>query len=411
MAWVEQPPDDPADGEEGGVLLDEEGGIKASDLYDPATGKALLIPGVPINPPPPAPDKIRCGLIDSGVIPDHPQLRNLIVAMKDFTGDDPIDRIGHGTLVALRLVESNHTALREIAAADAELAAGLAGSPAIVSAKVTGPTGRIEQAHVIAAIHWMASQGVRVINMSLGFLGKRERYTGLCDVIARHDGIMFCAAVGNFGPDVPVYPAACELPNLMSVGAVMDGQPWARSGRGDVVAEGRVRVGPEYLYHYEEAQQLARAGAHDRARESYRASLAAEPNAPAFFGLAVLDLNAGNPDGAYAALAQARELAPDNADIEVHLGAARLMQQRPAEARTHLDRAIALDPNNVRARTNRAIVLIRLGEPARALDDLLAARPLAVDTSRIDAMIADLRRRPGLPSTGEGDPNRESGAQ
>jgi tetratricopeptide (TPR) repeat protein len=170
-------------------------------------------------------------------------------------------------------------------------------------------------------------------------------------------------------------------------------------------------VGPEYLYHYEQAQQLARAGAHDRARDSYRASLAAEPNAPALFGLAVLDLNAGNPDSAYAALAQARELAPGNAEIEAHLGAARLMQQRPAEARIHLDRAIALDPDNLRARTNRAMALDQLGAPARALDDLVAARRLATDTSRIDAMIAGLTQRAGLPSPGaEAKPSRESGA-
>jgi subtilase family protein/tetratricopeptide repeat protein len=404
MASPEQSAALPQDSEGGGVLLGEGGGITASDLYDPATGNALLVQGVPLDPPPPAPDQVRTGIIDSGVLPDHPQLRNLVVAMKDFAGDNPIDRIGHGTLVAIRLVESHHGHLKQIAAGDPELAAKLAGSPALVSAKVTGPTGKIELEHVVDAVHWMATQGVRVANMSLAFLGRKERYAGLCKAIAQYaqpnNGIMFIAAAGNFGPNVSAYPAACKAPNLVSVGAVIDGQPWAQSGKGSFAAEGRVRVVPAYLYHYEDAQQSARAGAYDHAREGYRASLAAQLNAPALFGLALLDLHAGDIEPACSALTRATQLAPDDAEIEAHLGAARLMQERPAEARTHLDRAIALDPNNVRARTNRSMALVRLGEPARALDDLRAARSIAEDTSRIDAMITDLLRTSGVPLPG-----------
>jgi tetratricopeptide (TPR) repeat protein len=386
----------PKDGE--GFLLGE-GKISAIDLYDPKTGKAQLVIGVPLDPPPPLPNAVRTGVIDSGVLADHPQLRNLVVAMKDFAGDDPIDRIGHGTLVALRLVESHHSQLNQIAAKDPKLAAELAGSPAIVSAKVTGPTGTMELGPVIAAVHWMAEQGVRVVNMSLGFLGRKDRYQELSEAIARYakepnNGILFVAAAGNFGPNIPVYPAACEAPNLMSVGATIGGEPWAGSGKGDIVAEGRVQVVPAYLYHYEEAQKLARAGMYDQARAGYNASLAAEANAQALFGLAVLDLHAGDAEPAYTKLSEAAKLAPDNAEIEAHLGAARLMQERPSEAMTHLDRAIELDQGNVNAHTNRSRAWVKLGQPAQALDELLAAREIVVDERpRIDAMIADLRRR------------------
>ena len=112
----------------------------------------------------------------------------------------------------------------------------------------------------------MATQDVRVVNMSLAFLGKKERYTKLCEAIAEYEtqpngGIMFVAAAGNFGPNVSAYPASCKSPNLISTAAVIDGQLWKQSGRGDIAAEGRAQLVPLYAYHYEAAQRSARAGA------------------------------------------------------------------------------------------------------------------------------------------------------
>jgi hypothetical protein len=381
------------DGDGAGFLLGLEENTTAAGLYDPMTGKALLVPGAPIDHHPPPPDQVRIGIIDSGVLPDHPQLRNLVVAMKDFTGDDPIDRTGHGTVVAIQAVRGHSMKLQDIAAGDPERASRLARSPALVSAKVTGPAGRIELEHVIEAIHWMAAEGVQVVNMSLGFLGKAARYRGLCEAIIKHDKILFCAAAGNFGPHVSVYPAACGAENLINVGAVIGGEVWAQSGQGEIYEEGRVTLLPPYLYHHEEAQRAARAGAFDRARASYLASLALEANAPALFGLAVLDLHAGQLDAACASLTQAAALEPDNAEIEGHLGAVKLMQERPAEAIGHLNRAVELDPDSVRARKNRSIALAQLDRPQEALADLFAARQIAEDTSAIDEMIADLLRR------------------
>jgi subtilisin family serine protease len=385
------------DAEDGGILLSGIAGVSASDLYDPSTGKVLLVPGAPIDRPPPLPDRIRVGLIDSGVLPDHPQLRNLIVAMKDFAGDDPIDRIGHGTVVAIKLA----VPLESVAAAIPELTSKVFESPAIVSAKVTGPNGKIELENVIEAIDWMATQGVRLVNMSLAFLGRKERYSKLCNAITRYatepnGGILFSAAAGNFGPNVLAFPAACEAPNVISVGAVIDGRLWEQSGRGKILTEGRVQLLPAYAYHYESAQRLARTGAYGEARKEYSASIAAELNAPALFQIALLDVNDGDLDSAFTALMRAEALAPNHAEIEAHLGAVRLLQKQPAEARAHLDRAIELDPKNVRARTNRAIALSRLAEPTQALNDLVEARALTEDTSRIDGLISDLLNGSGV---------------
>ena len=387
------------DDSEGGELLGQSR-MTAADLYDPATGKALLIPGAPLDPPPPTADQVRIGFIDSGILANHPQLRNLVVAQRDFTGNDPIDRVGHGTLVAFSALEQHYKTPKQLATKDPELAAKLAGSPAFVSAKVTGPTGKIEVGHVIEAIHWMAQLGVRVVNMSLGFRGRKERYAGLCEAIAQYaaqpnKGITFVAAAGNFGPNVLVYPAACDGSNVISVGAVIDSQEWAQSGKGDIYAEGRVQAVPASVYHYEGAQEAARTGDYGRAREGYHASLEAEENAPALFGLALLDLHSGDLESAYDALTRAAQLSPNDPEIESHLGSARLMQQRPAEARAHFYRALALDPKNVRALTNRSIALVQLGEPGLALQDLAAARPLTDERSRIDAMIVDVLKKLG----------------
>jgi hypothetical protein len=79
----------------------------AAEVYDHATGRALLIPGLPIDPPRPRDDAVRMAIIDSGVISTHPQLRTLVIAEKAFAGGDPVDRIGHGTLVALQSIRQH----------------------------------------------------------------------------------------------------------------------------------------------------------------------------------------------------------------------------------------------------------------------------------------------------------------
>jgi tetratricopeptide (TPR) repeat protein len=408
MASPDSPSPAPDDDGSGILLGGDSDGVTAADLYDPATGKAMLVQGYPVEQPPPAPDARRAGLIDSGVIPEHPQLRNLVVSMKDFTGNDPIDRIGHGTIVAIQLVQPLGRQLAAQGKLDPERAARLAGSTALVSAKVTGPNGRIELEHVIEAVHWMATQHVPIVNMSLAFLGKRERYARLCEAIAQcglDHGTTFVVAAGNFGPNVACYPAACGVRNVLSVGAVMDGKPWAQSGKGHFYEEGRKWIVSTSVYYYEAGAEAARAGDYDAARKAYQASLAEEENAAALFQLALLDAHEGYPDLACKALTRAAELDPAHPEIWAHLGAMKLRQDRPAEAMADFDRALALEPNNVRALTNRGLALMEVGHLNSALDDLIVARGMAQDTSRIDAVLAEVVRRLGLPMMTRGGAN------
>jgi len=47
------------------------------------------------------------GFIDSGVDANHPQIKGLVIAEKDFTGEGPGDSTGHGTLVVLTALASH----------------------------------------------------------------------------------------------------------------------------------------------------------------------------------------------------------------------------------------------------------------------------------------------------------------
>lgn len=165
---------------------------------------------------------------------------------------------------------------------------------------------------------------------------------------------------------------------------------------GDLYTDSELNLLPYYAYHHDLAQRSVRAGAYSRAREEYLASLAAELNAPALLGIALLDAHEGDLESAYTTLMRARLLAPDDVEIEANLGGVLISQEREVEAKEHLDRAIELDPKNVRALTNRAIARARLGKPKQALEDLVEARALAKDTSKIDGMLELLRESGSL---------------
>lgn len=211
-----------------GFLLD--GGDLSIARIHPAAGECLLLPGLPTGLKR-ADSGVGMAIIDSGVMSSHPQLRGLIQDQKDFTGTDPEDQVGHGTVVALILMGSSYQAGRESV-------------PGFISAKVVQADGRIDRRHVIEAIHWTAGEKqARVVNLSLGFGGTAEENAGLRAALEAHPQTSFVVAAGNFGPDTKVYPAAFDLPNVISVGATAkDGTAADYSGRGSIYAPGDVAL-------------------------------------------------------------------------------------------------------------------------------------------------------------------------
>jgi hypothetical protein len=205
-----------------GHLFDEAVAAPAS-LKSP-DGKWLLVDYLPATPPAPKPGALLIGVIDSGILDDHPQLRGLIRATRDFTGEGIRDRIGHGTVVAIQTQPAPEV-LRQFNVQ------GPVAFPLLV-AKVAHADRTVQKEDLMLAIDWIVKQGASVVNLSLGFKESDGDFSDLCAMIAQRKDTTFVAAAGNYGPEVAVYPAACVAENLICVSALDEsGLPAAYSGR------------------------------------------------------------------------------------------------------------------------------------------------------------------------------------
>ncbi|MGQ4514832.1 S8 family serine peptidase [Streptomyces sp. DW26H14] len=158
---------------------------------------------LPIAPP----DAPVVGLIDSGVQAEHPLLRGCIVdaiTVSDAFGDG-VDRHGHGTNIASILLRGS---------IEEQLVSGEWEPPVcrIISVRVLDsenriPHTRLPQSEISEAVGYLASQGVKVINISLGdesgVLAGRDRAPTLAavlDSLARKFGVVFVVPTGNVIP-------------------------------------------------------------------------------------------------------------------------------------------------------------------------------------------------------------------
>jgi lambda repressor-like predicted transcriptional regulator len=146
-------------------------------------------------------------IVDTGIRPDEPDLKDKLVPGYDFVNNDPQpwDDQGHGTLIAL------------VAAAATNNGMGMAGvgyNAQIMPLKALDASGAGTHASLAAAIVWAAEHGADVINLSLG--GPFSSRT-LAEAVefAWKRGVVLVAAAGNESSDVTIYPAA--YPSVMAV--------------------------------------------------------------------------------------------------------------------------------------------------------------------------------------------------
>jgi hypothetical protein len=167
---------------------------------------------------------VRVAVIDSGIDGSHPDLRGRVVAAKSFVGGSPFhDEQGHGTFVAGEIAANPFNGIGM---------AGIAFNARLLIAKVVGPDGTVSLPAEVAAIHWAADNGARVINLSLGGVRdplspQLDTYSPLEEAAVEYayaKGAVVVAAVGN-GPQSPAtpwgfahYPAA--LPHVIGVSAL-----------------------------------------------------------------------------------------------------------------------------------------------------------------------------------------------
>lgn len=165
------------------------------------------------------------GVIDTGINPDAPGVRGARIVSRAFGGarglSDP-----HGTDVASILAHPDR--VRGLTIYNANVMTRQADGDLVAGADA-----------LIQAIEWMASQNVRVINMSLA--GPFNKILAIAVDAAAARGLILVASVGNFGANAgPSYPAAFD-PVIAVTAVDADGRIYRRAVQGsfvDVAAPG-----------------------------------------------------------------------------------------------------------------------------------------------------------------------------
>jgi minor extracellular serine protease Vpr len=186
--------------------------------------------------------QVRIGIIDTGLDYTHRNLggpggfpNSKVVGGFDFAGDtfnpdpndprtwtprpdgDPIDQNGHGSYVA--------GVAAGLGVPD-KLGSGVAPGALLYAYKVTGPTGEFVTPLVVQAIERAITDGVDVVNISLGtnFGPPSDPAIAACEN-ASAAGIVVVAAAGNFG-DVPYsLSSPAVAPSAIAVAASIDAGP------------------------------------------------------------------------------------------------------------------------------------------------------------------------------------------
>ena len=137
-------------------------------------------------------------IVDTGVDPNHPDLRGRVMRGWDFQNDDgnPYDDDGHGTAVAT------------VAAGAGNDRAGIAGACwrcRILPVKVLNGNGHGTHSNIAAGIRWAANHGADVINLSIAGLGSTVVLEDAVSYAVRK-GVVVVAAAGNAGSSRKTYP-------------------------------------------------------------------------------------------------------------------------------------------------------------------------------------------------------------
>lgn len=156
---------------------------------------------------------VKVAILDTGCDGDHRDLKDRIVAAKDFTGSRSgwSDVQGHGT----------HVAGVVVAAENGVGMVGVAPEAQLIVAKVLDDRGSGLSSWIAAGIDWSVDQGADVISMSLGG-GAADARTLTAIRRARSKGVIVIAAAGNEGPREGTIGYPGGFPESVCVGAVDD---------------------------------------------------------------------------------------------------------------------------------------------------------------------------------------------
>ncbi|MEU6421279.1 S8 family peptidase [Streptomyces spiralis] len=162
-------------------------------------------------------DGVKVAVLDTGVDQTHPDLAGRVAEAKDFSGSSGTgDVFGHGTHVASIVGGSG--------AASGGRYKGVAPAAQLLVGKVLGDDGYGSESQVIAGMEWAASQGAKVVNMSLGSEEATDGTDPMSQALndlSRNTGTLFVVAAGNSGEQGATTvgsPGAAD--DALTVGAV-----------------------------------------------------------------------------------------------------------------------------------------------------------------------------------------------
>ncbi|MDT6970389.1 S8 family peptidase [Streptomyces thermocarboxydus] len=173
------------------------------DHLSPSDVKAEQLAGLPESPS----DAPIVGLIDSGVQAEHPLLRGCVVEATTVSDafSDGVDRHGHGTNVASVLLRGSIE--EQLASGDWDVPPCRLISVRVLNAENQVSYTKLPQSEITQAVAYLASQGVKVINISLGdedsLIGRGSgapTLAAVLDSLARKFGIVFIVPTGNVIP-------------------------------------------------------------------------------------------------------------------------------------------------------------------------------------------------------------------
>ena len=164
-------------------------------------------------------------VVDTGVNPNIPDIRDALVPGWDFTDGDAIleDTFGHGTLVTSELVAQGNNGLA---------IAGYCWSCKVMPIRVAR-TGVADETLIAAGIRWAVDHGARIINVGFQIEARGSGPNAVLGDAVRYavEQGRIVVAGGNTGDDRLVYPAA--FPGVLGVAGTDQRDalyPWSARG-------------------------------------------------------------------------------------------------------------------------------------------------------------------------------------
>ena len=152
---------------------------------------------------------VKVAILDTGAATMHPDLKDRIIATKDFTGDGIEDANGHGTHCA-GIVAASQNGVGVV---------GVAPQAQLLIGKVLNDSGYGTLEWIAKGMEWAVEAGADIVSMSLGSrVGSDRLKEATAKVIGAGKILIIAAGNDGEGEDTVKYPGA--YPDVICVGSI-----------------------------------------------------------------------------------------------------------------------------------------------------------------------------------------------